>query len=492
MKGQTETVKLGLEVLTPVQVGSGANLQLNLDYVERGGVVFVVDKNRTFEALAVGDGALDSLLQSSGGLQDVVRLAAAYHGYELSALAGQGGLIPQSLREFLKDALFRPYIPGSSLKGTIRTALLADWIRSHADYDYQKQLPCLRSDRNPNGKLPSAKPAYAAQRIGAHLFGADPNKDLLRALHVGDASFEIGELRLADIRWLNIVTLGKDEKARWRDITSRNNKESWCEANGAYAEVLPAGSLAPVAVQWDRFLLSNLQAWQAPQHGNELLPGSFRDLQAILNRHALYILDREIAFFSKYGAQDPLKQCETLHTRIARDDQSAYLRLAWGSGWRGMTGCWLDEEAQAKMRKLYRLGKGQKDKDGVWEAVGQFPKTRRLAVQGTPRLPLGWVRLTPWKAIAQRAAAPSAQHVSRHPWLDQELARIQQKNHAQPDDALRGTELAQAWQAIDDAALKQAVLQDIRARWQKKPGDWWANPPGKASKKALALYKGET
>lgn len=109
-----------------------------------------------------------------------------------------------------------------------------------------------------------------------------------------------------------------------------------------------------------------------------------------------------------------------------------------------------------------------------------FPKTRRLAVQGTPCLPLGWVRLGPWR---QKAAT-----VQRHPWVEQALDEIQQKNRCQPDEALRGVQLANAWQSLSDPELKAAALADIQARWREK--GWWDQPPpGKSTKKALTIYQ---
>jgi hypothetical protein len=397
--------------------------------------------------------------------------------------------MPTTLREQLKDAEFRPYVPGSSLKGAIRTVLLAEWLGQQPAGGYQSLLPRWVPDRkDPKKQVPSEKrPAFAAMRLIRSMFGNTPNQDILRALQVSDVRFQIGDLRLTDIRWFNIIQVKGQEKAAWRDMPSKKNLDKWNDANGLYAETITPASAASFTLGWDRFLLSDLTKWGAPAHGNDLLPADFPELCEILNTHARRTLENELAFFSKYQVNAPKQQAQQLLNRLQQDSEGAYLRLAWGSGWRGMTGDWLDFPSLSAMRELYRLGKGLKDAKGKWQPVGTFPKTRRLAVQGTPCLPLGWVRLSPWNEAEVRKS--TARIAQRHPWVEETLTRIQRENRCRVDEALRGIRLAEAWQSLSDSELKAAALADIEARWREK--GWWENPAGKAAKKALAIYRGD-
>jgi hypothetical protein len=312
------------------------------------------------------------------------------------------------------------------------------------------------------------------------VFGNTPNQDILRALQVSDARFQTVDLRLTDFRWLNIIQVKGKEKTAWRDMASKKNLDIWKDASGLHAETLKPNSTATLTLGWDRFLLSDLTKWGAPAHGVDLLPTDFPTLREILNNHARRILENEVAFFDQYQVTAPKQQLQKLLNQMQQDSEGIYLRLAWGSGWRGMTGDWLDAPSFSVMRELYRLGKGSKDAKGNWQPVGIFPKTRRLAVQGTPCLPLGWVRLGPW---CQKVAT-----VQRHPWVEKALTEIQQKNRCQADEALRGAQLADAWQVLSDPELKAAALADIQARWREK--GWWDQPPpGKSTKKALAIYQ---
>ncbi len=472
MKGQTETIKLTLEVLTPLHAGSGEELRLNLDYIERGSVPLVVDRQRTLDALVSGDQALDKVITGDWNLAELVKLAGQDFGYPLPMLSGKSET-PATLREQIKDAEFRPYVPGSSLKGAIRTALLAMWLQEKSTESYSSFLPYWDAKKN----APSEKrPAFAATQLTRKAFSGDcparevPNRDILRAFQVSDTRFQIADLRLANIRWFNVVRQDNQYRARWRDMASRQNRDNWQDASGLYAETLTPDSTASLTLGWDRFLLSDLTKWGAPAHGAELLPADFSVLQKVLNNHACRILENEVAFFDQYQVAPLKQQLQKLLNQMQQDSEGAYLRLAWGSGWRGMTGDWLDAPSLSTMRELYRLGRQNMP----------FPKTRRLAVQGTPCLPLGWVRLGPWR---QKAAT-----VQRHPWVEQALTEIQQKNRCQPDEALRGTQLADAWQSLGDPELKAAALSDIQARWREK--GWWDQPPpGKSTKKALAIYQ---
>ena len=456
MKGQTETIKLAVEIVTPVHVGSGEELHRELDYIEHREQIFVVDQNRTFNAIASGSAALDTLQQANPELSDSVRLAGAYYGYPLPNLR-QSPTIPEKFRACIKDAMQRPYLPGSSVKGAIRTALLATWLRSKPD-EAAEHLPRWKN-------------------ISKYVFGDDPNKDLLRAFHVGDANFPVGDLRLADIRWLNIIGNNNKTNAKWRNMSNRGNENRWEDATGIYVEALAPTATAAMILQWDRFLLSDPSRWQAPHNSRELLPKNFAGLSARLNTHARYILEEEIAFFGRYNQQLIVEQCRTLLQDIRHTDNAAFLRVAWGSGWRGITGDWLDTERLKKIRGLYELGKKECE---------TFPKTRRLAVKEKPCLPLGWIRLSPWSDRTEKSTgSPKPSLVS--PWVEQQIAAIQKQHNAPADDALRGQLLARAWQALEDDNLKRTALEDIRRRWQDR--GWWDNPPSRSVEKTLQIYK---
>ena len=75
-------------------------------------------------------------------------------------------------------------------------------------------------------------------------------------------------------------------------------------------------------------------------------------------------------------------------------------------------------------------------------------------------------------------------------WVDTKIAELAVEHRNTPAEAiLRGRHLAQAWDALEEPALKREAFSDIRSRWQEK--EWWDEPPrGKSAEKAKAIYDG--
>jgi len=490
MKGKTESVQLGLEVLTPVQAGSGANLSKNLDYIDHAGKVFVVDQERTFEAIAAGEAALDSVLSGSK-LDDLVKLAGQRFGYALPPLSGQGAL-PDQFREHLKDAFLNPYIPGTALKGAIRTVLFATALRNFPETAYQKDLP--RWDEK--NKKPSASAKMAAKRLTDNFFGNNPNHDLLRAFHVGDALFHSEDLRLADIRWLNLTGKSEPYRPRWRDMPTRTSKDRWQEASGLYAETLAPRALAPITLQWDGFLLSNLR-WHGDHPVPNLLPKSFDELRDRLNGHAQRRLGDEIAFYRQYGQSQPKAECERLLGMIASKPDAAYLCVSWGSGWKGMTGDWMGDGIKEAMRGFYREMRGR---DGM-----PFPKTRRLVVANNhPCLPLGWIRLLKWedcveldtfRARSQRDQTPAEQLRKEEARrradarAAREAADREKRLAALSANARRAEDLEAKMTAGNKGSGKGNQLFQLTNELIKSAGDWPADDQQVLRAAAMAIFE---
>ena len=60
-------------------------------------------------------------------------------------------------------------------------------------------------------------------------------------------------------------------------------------------------------------------------------------------------------------------------------------------------------------------------------------------------------------------------------------------NNAQFEDVLGGQPLAKAWAELEDDDVKRQALETIRALWETR--DWWDTPPGRAKKRAKAIYQ---
>ena len=465
MQGINQGIKLGLEIVTPTQAGSGEELFNELDYIQRGNDLLIVDQIKSFNAVANGNQDLDKLLTSGSRLSDLVNTVGQDFGYRLAWLSGKQKT-PEKFREHVKDAMNQPYIPGSAIKGAVRTACIAEILRAMPNKSYEHLLP----KKNHKGKPPASK--WASSALINELIGKDAKQDLFRVLKVNDALFNNDDLRLGDIRWLN--------EKRWRSMSKKRSFPEWQYADGIYVEVLQTSSLAVFSMQWDGFLLNNMDKWKQKDSVIQVLPKGFESLRERLNSHAKYRLEHEIEFYQQQGKHQPKQECERIKALIETERDAAFMQLSWGSGWRGMTGDWLQNEQLQSMRDLYKLGGEHRD----------FPKTRRLLVSGEPKYPLGWIKLVPYDLIANKFAQRKSEQQkksNRSTWVEQQINQIMQENRCSDKDALRGKILANAWQTLTDEKIKAEALTDIKARWQAE--NWWDEPNGRSARQAKKIYE---
>jgi hypothetical protein len=236
--------------------------------------------------------------------------------------------------------------------------------------------------------------------------------------------------------------------------------------------MLMPNSQASFQLQWDEFLLSDLSRW----HGatNDILPRTIEGLKTKLNEHANYRLQQEIDFYythCKYENRAPEQKCKTLQQRIKDDPDSIYLQLSWGSGWRGMTGDWMDDGLELAMRELYNLDSGRRNMP--------FPKTRRLAVLGEPKLPLGWIRLFPYTQIEEKSELNQAQKAEQ--WLAKTISALKTDKDlkGQQEENLWKKPLSEQWLRAPEE-LKQPVLELIKSKWIDLKISW-EQPNGKSA-----------
>ena len=177
--------KYQLEIVTPVHIGSGETLN-HIDGCYANGRWYHIDLDRV---LAHPSADINALTSDMGRRDFRWERHLRQRNMDLSELSAYSLQCPQSpeeveIREAIKVVHDRPFIPGTTLKGAIRTALLEE-ILNESDQVYEKSRDHLNdliakgSRRNPRREQP-------ARRIENLAFGGDPNRDLFRALQVSD------------------------------------------------------------------------------------------------------------------------------------------------------------------------------------------------------------------------------------------------------------------------------------------------------------------
>ena len=98
--------------------------------------------------------------------------------------------------------------------------------------------------------------------------------------------------------------------------------------------------------------------------------------------------------------------------------------------------------------------------------------------------------LPPVKAAAAVAASDAPWDGSEAGrWLRDTATHISESTNSPLKNVFHAKGLAEQWSALEDAELKQAVLDLIKAYWQAQ--DWWDEPHGKSAIKAHRIYNAE-
>jgi|Deesub1362A_J573_1020465.scaffolds.fasta_scaffold18463_2 CRISPR-associated protein Csm5 len=210
MGGLIRRHRLRLSVVTPVHVGTGQELS-PLDYVIRGERLYVLDQRAFLAALSPADREKLKLAVLEGDLvkirDQIYQLAREPERYS-RAQARVGASVKEQYHD-KRDKLgpklavyphlrggseWRPLIPGSSLKGAIRTAVLEALVQDKHDL---RQRRWSKNDKKAGRKLEAAILGHPPNR-----FDQDPFADLV----VGDVSLPAECTRVLEVRNLDTRT----------------------------------------------------------------------------------------------------------------------------------------------------------------------------------------------------------------------------------------------------------------------------------------------
>jgi len=351
-----------IEVLSPLHIGTGRALQRGYDYTVFRDQMWRINEDPLFADKYIQAGenqqALNRVLMGRPAEELLepsdYRLHPEYFRYHMPGqprAEGQGA----ELRECLKDPYDRPYIPGSTLKGALRTVVAWTIFREEKRRFSARALGSSRS--------------WAGQPLERELLGRDPNHDLLRAVIVHDsAPAKQSDLLLANVQ----VVAGRRAQAPIE------------------VEAIKMGTQLQTSLTLDEYLLE-------PNLARRLGWGQKGDILRSLSVHsrnlALVRIKAQQAYFAgrpEFGRVQRFYQLlEKLHAQL-KDTPDFLLQIGWGGGWDAKT---LGDQLTAQPKELeeiidrYRMNRGKARRTG-----DTFPRSRRLYFQdGRPTLPMGWV-----------------------------------------------------------------------------------------------------
>jgi len=357
---------LNITTLTPTHIGSGEKPLREVDFLlfEQQGQLAMLDPEKVLSILGteqvhqwvdcVNDqaGLLKLLETRKPGLAPVdiaLRTLVVQH-------TGMGN--KADLHEQLHDGMGRPLLPGSSLKGAVRTALFTHFINQHNSDDAKNQRNLL--DR---------RNAFSDSFLSRKYFGEDPNHDMLRLLRIGDAAFQTTVCARSETFNLK----GKD----W--IIDKRFTQ--------FIEVIPQGAKTELRFQFDTTTEKNARDKNWFRTDTSILqPSKLFDL---INRHTRNLAERELQYWKKQVEPDELGcYLEVLQNIVEATRQctpkECVIRIGWGTGFRNMTGDWHINMTDDDYYELLRKLRPRHPEDMP------YPKSFRVLADGTP---LGFVKL---------------------------------------------------------------------------------------------------
>ena len=351
--------KVKITTLTSVHIGSGETYQYGTDFIrgkeaDGNSIISIIDPKRVLAL--IGEKNLDAWVTAIDGGRPTDQIvnqfapSAKLEQYSRRIISLWADTIKptDTLKEYIHDGLGRPYIPGSSIKGAIRTAVLASISKERDDLEQYA--------KDKHGKV-------TAKAIEGRLFGKDANSDVFRFLHIGDAFF--GRNYEAAVRMVNINERGK---AGFWDMTKSQ-----------LVEVLPFDDEATFELRL------KTELYEKAKSATALLPDCMRtlpDLFQTINQHTQTLIEQEILYWMERQDKDDsgnvdtyLKNMRVLLNEVkhCQPDKECVLRIGAGSGWRFITGAWTEDWATFETIVIPAARRNNQRYTQF-----HFPKTRRV------------------------------------------------------------------------------------------------------------------
>jgi CRISPR-associated protein Csm5 len=378
----TQTYRL--EILSPTHIGSGQEYGV-FDGVFQNGRWYLINIRKVLERSKEDPTNLANAMMQQGfnwasWLQRSGIAPTEVASYSVACVQNPGST---KIRACIRDPFWRPYIPGSTLKGAIRTAILESIVVNLTLRERQQTTRRIL-ERDERGRL--APRERVGQKtverllLGRHTGRNDSNYDLLRALHISDSEPIDPEKAQIGLAWVHTLRNGQLVQ-----------KQVGQEEYKMFLEWLPVGVQTRLTLRLDERLLEGAYPKQLGFRDNQI--EVLRGFVAACNGRASMMIDHEGGFYEDYGLPAIAKFYQMLNQRLQQiEEQGGFLlNIGWGGGWETKTvtnplTVDLDEEYE-RIRRTYNLGRRDSE---------EFPKTRRLAYRDNqPFAPLGWVALIP-------------------------------------------------------------------------------------------------
>jgi len=350
-----------LSVLTPMSVGAGAESEWvkGADFVTKDNQVFILDMKKVIENGV--DPSVLSELYIRGDHDGVTRII----GNKLDVCSRRIFTLPASTDNNIKAMtrsmlIGKPIIPGSSLKGAIRTSLFSYLMGNETNAD--------------------------------KVFGTMKNGDVFtRFIQVSD--IEMPDTELVNTKIFNLHKEDNEWVGGWKHGANNTSSDySQTGFNTLYECEMPnaigIGSITFLPYTFEK-AVNALKEKGIPcnEYGkkDQILSGGISELFKIINNQTRKYLQKEKSFFEKYDAaytQNIIDSIDSLLIQIPQDGSSCIIKMSAGVGFHSITGDY----------RFNNYTDGTFDRKRVRD-INTLPKSRKIAIHGENFSLMGFVKI---------------------------------------------------------------------------------------------------
>lgn len=367
---------LTLTTLTPVHIGSGNVYKKHIDFEIKSNEksLYIFDYNKFPSFLNVSQiNLLSSFIENNESFLNLFP-----NNFDLNLISkrkiscSHSSLNASDFHEFITDARYQPYIPGSSIKGFIITP----FILKHINTTQPDELFNLIKTINKENKV-----IFKHDKL---LKIREHQTHFSRFIKISDAYFPPGSTFIDEIQ--TVVATNSDD---WEKRPNLKN----------LAELIPANLSASFTISLPQsendFIhpdVLNKISSIIPSPYQPYFPPNIHQLFTILNEHTLRILNKETELLESTNepfSENYEKTINNLINNITQllenpEPNTAIIRIGKFTGFNNLTGHWQDDKlSDEHYNELIKyLNKNH--------SAPFYPKSRRFTSEG---LPLGFIKI---------------------------------------------------------------------------------------------------
>lgn len=373
-----EKKRLRLTVKSPIHIGGVHQSITRFEFIKQGQYVYPISEDRLSVFLQEKNliPHYVSAIEQEGNKfdlamffrskkinlseMDLMRLSS---GKRIKSLGDNTFM--QEYRPFIRDGYGKVYIPGTSIKGVIRTALLYKTLKEFKNTKghevFSKEVEKI-IEEDINQKRNKRKLFQWGNERWFEDFALGgkrrtPNTDWLRMLHLSDAYSSVN----IETVLIHINILKKENPWRLKKESSGQNTIIWIEC-------IPENTVFEFEMVWDKGLLREFKSKNSQIH----LSDNLEDVLNYVKEWAKDVFNFEMNFSAGHDLQKWYKSNVT------------NFRIGFGSGMVSTTiAILLNEDLRKKIRNYAGMPRGN----------DIAPKSRRIWIKDSRTTPLGWAVL---------------------------------------------------------------------------------------------------